>query len=165
MKSKNHLHGDCLDCVLELQSWTSSLLLYQKLWTLGPEISIFNKFPQVILISSDVWETRRWRNRFSHLNYRSIHWEIEICPWGERKAIFWFSDSYTNIFDFVFVCFVLWLHILFNFMETEKYPSRTLHWGLLIQGQGLAETGGQGLWPIQTLLLFKPGEIHLGEKN
>lgn len=50
-------------------------------------------------------------------------------------------------------------------METEKHPSQTLHWGLLIQGQGLTETGGQELWPIQALLLFKPGEIHLGEKN
>ena len=39
--------------------------------------------------------------------------------------------------------------------------SKKGHGGLLIQGQGLTETGGQQLWPIQALLLFKPGEIHL----
>lgn len=50
-------------------------------------------------------------------------------------------------------------------METEKYPSQTLHWGLLIQGQGLTETGGQELWPIQAFIIVQTRRDTFGRKE
>lgn len=53
-KAKNHLCGDCLDRLLELQVLALNVPALAKPQIVGPKVSIFNKFPQVILMHSEV---------------------------------------------------------------------------------------------------------------
>lgn len=56
-EADSHLHADCWEVCQKCKARPSPCLLYQNPCAVGPETSIVNKLPQVILMHSDAWET------------------------------------------------------------------------------------------------------------
>lgn len=132
-------------CQHEVKKPISTGTIWTVCWNCSPEphhsyfIRIFGLWAQgsQFLISSSGYSNIQWCLRDKNMEKTdSVIWitdrhteKLKFVPEGEKRQYSGFLWLYTNIFDFVFVCFVLWHHILFNFMETEKYPSQILYIG------------------------------------